>query len=155
MTKLETKGACECGTIGYQVSGQPLFRAICHCTTCQEYNQADYADIIVFRSSDVKLADADKIEFKYHQMPPILHRGKCSSCSSAAIENMNIPFIPKLTILPAQTLNSEITFPTPKFHMFYHRRKSDVNDDLSKHSGYLASQFSFSSALLSALWKKG
>jgi len=151
MERVEASGGCACGHVRYATKGTPLFRAYCHCLICQEYNQADRADIIVMRSSDVEMDAADRIAFKSYRAPPILQRGKCRRCDGVALERMRIPLMPRLTILPAQTLDDSGGFPSSSFHMFYHRRVTDADDALPRHSTYLSSQLAFSSRLLRAL----
>lgn len=147
-------GGCACGKVGYAIKGEPMFRAFCHCLTCQQYNQADHADVIVMRAKDVAVTGADHIAFKSYQNPPIVKRGKCSACDGVAVETVRLPLIGDLTILPAQTLHSAERMPKPAFHMFYNRRIKDIADDLPKHAGYLASQWAFSKAFLKALMRK-
>lgn len=148
---MSLRGGCTCGRVRYEVSGVPLFRAHCHCNTCQAYNQADNADIVVMRSKDVSLEGEDHIDFRFHQRPPVINRGKCALCGGVVVERIHLPLPPKLTIIPAQTLDSADGAPDVAFHMFFHRRVKDVADNLPKHSGYLRSQTAFSMAALRGL----
>lgn len=140
---VQTSGGCACGTVRYAISGAPLFRAFCHCKTCQAYNGAEHADIVVMRSGDVTLVGESHIDFKYKQSPPVIRRGRCVQCDGVAIERIHLPFSPKLIILPVKTLDSTTNAPAPAFHMFYHRRGQDAEDMLPKHSSYLRSQSAF------------
>lgn len=151
MTNFIAQGACTCGQVQFKMKAKPLFRAHCHCTNCQSFNDANYADIIVLRSRDVSLTGQESIAFENYQKPPLLKRGRCSDCSGVVIEEMNIPLIPSLTIIPAQTLHQTAEMPAPRFHMFYHRRANEIDDDLPKYSGYISSQVRFSTVLLRAL----
>ncbi|MGH1419313.1 MAG: GFA family protein [Hyphomicrobiaceae bacterium] len=148
---MRAKGICECQHVRFEFEGLPLFRAFCHCKICQEFNQADFADIIVVRSKDITVREMERIKFKSYRQPPILSRGRCVKCNGVAIETMRIPVLPRLTILPYQTLSRATGVPDPQFHMFYHRRVKEVCDDLPKSSNYLQSQLRFSSALLAGL----
>lgn len=151
MTTTLLSGACQCGLVTYAIDADPLFRAHCHCLTCQAFNQADYADIVVVRSKHVSLESREKIKFRFHQRPPVINRGRCQTCDGATLEELNLPLFPKITIVPAQTLHSMNKLPPARFHMFYHRRIDDAKDDLPKHSSYVRSQLAFSSALLASL----
>jgi hypothetical protein len=54
-------GQCECGQNTFEISGEPLFRSICHCEICQEFNNAlsvlfnryysDLLDFLILRVS--------------------------------------------------------------------------------------------------------
>ncbi len=154
MANMQAEGSCECQYVRFEFEGLPLFRAFCHCKICQEFNQADFADIIVVQSKDVTVPEMDRIKFKHYRQPPILSRGRCVKCNGVAIETMRIPVLPRLTILPSQTLSCATGVPDPLFHMFYHRRVKEFSDDLPKSSNYLQSQLRFSSALLAGLLRK-
>ena len=149
----QAEGGCSCGKVRYGITGAPLFRARCHCRTCQAYNDAAFGDILVLRSRDVTLSGEDQIAFRFHQTPPVVRRGRCSSCDGVAVERIHLPLFPKLTILPAPTLDQPEDAPQLDFHMFYHRRREDVADALPKHSGYLSSQWAFAAGILKGLRK--
>ena len=154
MKSFNARGSCSCNQVKYDVSGTPMFRAYCHCKICQAFNQSDFADIIVMRSKDVAVTGTNKIAFRYHQQPPLIRRGNCAECGGVAIETIHIPVLPKMTIIPAQTLHNSELAPAPSFHMFYHRRVSEASDELPKHEGYLRSQWAFSTAVLGAFLRK-
>lgn len=149
---MQAECRCECGHVHFGISGDPLFRAFCHCTICQEFNRSDFADIVLFRARDVSLPTMDRIKFKSYKQPPIVSRGKCVECGSAAIETLNVPLPSKLCIIPVQTVTPATGLPDPSFHMFYDRRVADSEDHLPKHAGYFDSQWAFGSALLGALF---
>lgn len=151
MTAPLAKGACKCGLVQFGVTGKLLFRAYCHCTICQSFNDADFADILVLRSKDVSVEGRDSIAFKNYRNPPLLKRGRCSVCNGVAVEEMTIPLFPRLTIIPLQTLGQPAELPPPSFHMFYHRRTADADDTIPKYSGYISSQTRFSASLMKAL----
>ncbi|MEM8541872.1 MAG: GFA family protein [Pseudomonadota bacterium] len=151
MTSFNATGGCSCKETHYTISGTPMFRAYCHCSTCQAYNQSDFADIIVMRSKDVLLVGQEKIAYKYHQQPPLLQRGNCTECGGVIIEKMRIPLLANMTIIPTQTLRDRENLPAPSFHMFYHRRIADAVEKLPKHEGYLKSQMAFSAKVLASL----
>ena len=132
------------------ISAAPLFRACCHCTTCQRFNDAPYADVTIFRATDVILADDATVDFQHYQKPPLVQRGKCTSCDSPAIENINLPVLPNLRIVPTGLLPSELQRDIA-FHIYYHRRVQDVADDAPKHSGFVSSQLAFMRTLIGTL----
>ncbi len=41
---------CQCGSTKFTIQGEPLIRALCHCTICQEFNNAAFADVTIFAS---------------------------------------------------------------------------------------------------------
>lgn len=150
----ERTGSCHCGAARFSISGKPLIRFVCHCTICQEFNKADYADVTAFFAKDVVLDRKESVEFRVYKQPPLLKRGTCVICARPAVEHLTIPLFPRLTVVPSGNIEESASLPDPAFHMFYHRRKADMTDSLPKYSGYLNSQFRLIAALITALLHK-
>ena len=144
---------CSCESTSLSITGQPLFRAVCHCTTCQTFNQSAYADVTVFRAADVEIADPDQVDFKTYQKPPMVQRGKCISCGDPSIENVSLPLMPNLKIIPSNLLPEGLKRDV-ECHIFYHRRLKDIDDNRPKHSSFISSQLAFMKVLFRSLRKK-
>jgi hypothetical protein len=142
--------SCGCGEAALEISGRPLFRCYCHCTICQRFNDADFADVTVFRAADVKLVAPSQIAFETLRPPPNVQRGRCRSCGMPAVEQAAVPLLAKITIVPTATLASELR-PEPAMHIFYRHRVVDCGDALPRHDGYIGSQFAFARRLMRAL----
>ena len=142
---------CDCGTVKYEITGQPLVRGFCHCTICQAVNDASYADIMLYRGKDVKLPDNTLLAFNAEKFPPILQRGKCKACHKLSIEYFNVFPGVQLIVVPTGVIQDTAVIPDPSLHIFYHSRVADIDDPLPKYSGYLKSQMAFGKQLLSAL----
>ncbi|MCP5283786.1 MAG: GFA family protein [Burkholderiaceae bacterium] len=136
-------GRCNCGHARFSIKARPLFRAYCHCLICQDFNQADFADVTVFLKKDVSVEDESTIRFRVHKQPPLLKRGTCAKCAKPAVERLSIPLMPRMTIVPSANIHDPSLMVKPALHIFYHRRKADVHDELPKYSGFLSSQMHF------------
>jgi len=145
---------CECGSSKFTIQGKPLVRMFCHCTICQEFNNAAYSDVTIFLSKDVHLQDKEKINFNKYKSPPAVQRGKCATCNKPAIELLELPLFPALTIIPSENIPSGPRLPKPAAHIFYHRRVENVSDSLPKHSGFIKSQLAFIAKLVPGLFRK-
>lgn len=132
--------ACPCGNVAFSISGPPLFRVLCHCTICQRFNDAPFADVAIYDGSLVGEPRPGTVDYATYKPPPNLQRGKCAACGAAAIEKFAVPLLPRLTIVPAAVHSSGADIPAPKAHMFYGTRKADAADALPKHVGFIASQ---------------
>lgn len=141
-------GSCECQQSKFSINAKPLLRAICHCTICQQFNNAPYSDVVVVKGSGVVMDEPHKVEFKSYASPPIVKRGKCSECGKPAIEFFQIPPFPKYAIIPSDNLADVAALPDPQMHIFYDRRVADIDDSLPKYSGYFPSQFAFTKCLV-------
>lgn len=139
---------CQCASSSFSILGSPITRMYCHCTICQEFNNAAYGDVTIFLSKNIQLHNRDTVEFKQYKSPPAVQRGKCTSCGSPFIEFFELPLFPSLTIIPSNHIPQGEFLPAPAFHAFYHRRVADINDSLPKHSGYIKSQMALGAKLV-------
>ena len=151
MTKQNTSSGCKCGSVAIATTGKPIFRAFCHCTICQAYNKADYADVSVFHAKNVKPYDASNIEFKFFKKPRWVNRGCCIKCGESVVETVAAPFMPKLVIIPSNNFIEPDFLPSSLMHIFYDKRVVDVDDGLRKRYGFMSSQFGFSKELIKGL----
>ena len=141
---------CSCGATRFQTVGAPLFRIFCHCTICQQFNNAPFADILVHRAADVALPPATAVSFDTYKPPPNVQRGRCATCGQPAIVVFAAPVLPRLVTILRPMFGSDAELPAPVAHLFYDRRVSDVDDPYPKHKGYFRSQIAFLQYLRSA-----
>jgi hypothetical protein len=138
---------CGCGTVRFRILGTPRFRARCHCTICQRFNQSAFGDIVVFRAGDVELPEDGAVDFQTYRPPPNVQRGVCSSCAQPVLERFESFFFPGLRFVPA-ALISPAELPEVGFDVFYEHRVADIDDGRPKYTGYLRSQVAFMSRVL-------
>lgn len=144
---------CSCGEVKYTVIGKPLFRAFCHCTICQKFNQAAYSDITLFRAKDVIMPRADSVEFSAYKKPPAAQRGTCVACGKPAIETLQLPML-ELVLIPSGNIQVESLVPEPQLHIFCDTAVAAIDDNIPKYSGFLKSQLAFSYQLIKSLVRK-
>jgi hypothetical protein len=53
---LPMHGGCLCGSLRYEIGGQPLMATICHCTNCQRRTGSAYSMNLIVRKPDFRLA---------------------------------------------------------------------------------------------------
>ena len=147
----ETDCQCACGKTQFRLHGSPLIRAYCHCTICQQFSGAAFADISVFRPRDVEMPPAGQVEFRTYRPPPAVQRGNCVDCGKPALEMMNIVALPKMILVPTNNIAERGSLPEASLHVFYNSRVADADDDLPKYSGYWRSQFVFCRKLIAAM----
>nr|WP_101067525.1 hypothetical protein [Roseovarius salinarum] len=123
-----------------RLRGAPLFRALCHCTIRQAFNDAPRADICVFRDRDVIRNARETVASRVHKQPPFVRRGTCTDCGRPAMETLWLPMLPRMVAIPSGSIAAGSAIRPPDFNMFYHRRQADAEDALPKHSGFLSSQ---------------
>ena len=145
---------CPCGATEFTTTGAPLFRFLCHCTICQEFNATPFADVVVFRATDVARPAPEKVAFRTYRPPPNVQRGKCTECERPVIEVFESPLMPDLVMVPHHMFQADGRLPEPSAHVFYHRRVGDAHDTLPKHHGYWGSQLAFGKFLLGSLFSR-
>lgn len=52
---MEIFGGCHCGAVRYQVSGEAITHAICHCTDCRRHAGAPMVAWIIYKEDQVKV----------------------------------------------------------------------------------------------------
>ncbi len=147
----DIKKICQCNKIEFTPGAKPLFRFICHCRTCQEYTEKPYNDECFFRYSAISEASYRHVLFKNYQssISP-LRRGLCEICGKPvfSVAGLASPF--KFALIPTDRVSKEI-IPQPLAHVFYHRRASNINDQITKCRGYWKSQLLIQKALLKGI----
>ena len=141
---------CACGATRFQTVGAPLFRILCHCTICQRFHDAPFADVLVHRADDVMLPPAKAVNFDTYKPPPNIQRGKCATCGQPVIVVFAARVLPRLVSVPISMFRSNAKLPLPIAHIFYDKRVADAEDPYPKHQGYLRSQAAFLKYLWSA-----
>ncbi len=147
------EGQCSCGASRVRITGPAVARARCHCTICQRFNQAPFADVVVFRTRDVELLDPSTVTFSVYRRPPNVQRGRCASCGKPVLEHARVPLFPDFSMVPAGLLPDD-GLPPVAMDMFYESRTEDIDDDRPKYTGYLKSQLAFFRALIRGLRTK-
>jgi len=154
MTVTSSVQHCQCGNTRFTLKAKPLVRVLCHCTICQEFNNAAFGDVTIFLAKDVEITDVDSIDFRTYKAPPAVQRGKCKTCHKPTVELFDVPLMPALTLIPSQQIIDSDFLPAPVSHIFYHSRVADITDALPKYSGYMLSQLGLSKVLLPRLLKR-
>lgn len=144
---------CQCSKTKILITGNPITRMICHCQTCQEFNQADFGDVTLFLSKDVELSNEATVNFKAYQKPPAVLRGKCIHCDTPAIERLKLPLGASVTMIPSELIPPGKLLPEISGHIFYHRKINDMSDSFPKISGFLKSQLFVGAKVIAGIGK--
>lgn len=72
-------GGCQCGTVRYQVTGDPILTAICHCSMCRRANAAPVVAWAMFAESQVSFTNSPP---KSYPSSPGAKRGFCGDCGT-------------------------------------------------------------------------
>jgi len=130
---MQRSGGCQCGAVRYQISGDALYVALCHCRDCQRsagapnvvwaaFNEAQFAVI----AGDAKTVNLTGDSF----------RSFCSDCGTG-LYFRNQTVLPGLVDVQAVTFDDPSAFP-PGAHIQYAERQRwmDGADALHKFERY-------------------
>lgn len=73
-------GACACGAVRYEVTGELMPVTFCHCSKCRRWHGHVGAYTAVDRAG-FRLAESRGL--KWHSVTPAIRRGFCGECGSS------------------------------------------------------------------------
>ncbi|EJF63703.1 hypothetical protein DICSQDRAFT_54899 [Dichomitus squalens LYAD-421 SS1] len=138
------KGACFCGAVSYEVTGDPTLRAFCHCTLCQRLTGSPFIHTVHFPSSAFSWTHGapheDRLDAYAVASKPHKTRWRCKTCG-ACVMSANAK-TGSCSVWGAHLARDDAgniidwERVKPTAHMFYGTRMLDVDDGLAKWEGY-------------------
>ena len=74
-------GSCLCGTVAYEIHGEPLVMYYCHCGSCRKATGSAFATNIAVRTEDLRIV-AGREQLGSFESSPEKRRYFCSRCGS-------------------------------------------------------------------------
>ncbi len=105
-------GQCHCGKIRYQVSGEPQYVALCHCSDCRRSAGAPVVAWAAFSESNFKLLQGEP---KTINSSGSAMRSFCPDCGSG-LYYTNAEALPGIVDIQSATLDNPHAFP-PAAHI--------------------------------------
>jgi len=129
MSEQQLEGGCQCGHIRYEIVGEPMLTAVCHCTMCRRAHAAPAVAWAMFEESQVKLT---KHEPKQHQSSENAQRGFCAECGTQI--TFTADFLPGLIDISIGSLDNPESI-VPSLHCWHakHLSWAEFADDLPRH----------------------
>jgi len=94
-------GGCHCGAIRYQVSGEPIHNALCHCTDCRRHAGAPMVSWTLFSNDNFTVIQG---EAKVYASSEHGRRHFCADCGTGLFYTNAVVF-PGLTDVQSSTLD--------------------------------------------------
>ena len=131
---------CSCIDSEVENLGEPLFRLVCHCSTCRSYTESDFFDECTFLLNDREILSLDKIDFKSYQkgFSP-MKRGKCKDCGKVSYSTIRVWPFPRFIMVPSASVK-KASKTKPFAHLYYKSRVVDMRDSTPKINGHFLSQ---------------
>ncbi|MBT2303698.1 GFA family protein [Variovorax paradoxus] len=73
------EGGCQCGSVRYRVTGDPVMAALCHCSMCRRANAAPAVAWAMYQESQVVFPDSAPA---LYESSPGARRGFCARCGT-------------------------------------------------------------------------
>lgn len=79
MSHAKLEGGCQCGTIRYEIVGDPVMASICHCSTCRRASTAASISWVMFKKNQVTFTQAYPARYSSSAKG---ERGFCPACGT-------------------------------------------------------------------------
>lgn len=99
-------GSCHCAAIRYEVSGEPVYHALCHCRDCRRASGAPAVAWALFPRDAVKVSG----EPRERVSSPGVQRQFCSECGTSLFY-LNEGMFPGMIDIQTATLDDPDSFP--------------------------------------------
>ena len=124
-------GHCLCGSVRYEISGEPLALLYCHCVQCRRATGSSFNTSIFVRDADFRIVSGDDA-LAYHESTLGNLRHFCSRCGSPIFKRFPSP--PELVTVRAGTLDSDPGI-RPSAHIWVSSKAPwyQITDQLPQH----------------------
>ncbi len=126
--------SCSCGSLGMLVSGSPVARAYCHCSSYRHFYGLVVLAATAWKSEVVSIVKGQTL-VKTHQHPTKqLQRCFCTICGTNLFGINRLGFKVIHTSLFAESTGGAVPKELmPEFHLFYAERELNIDDELPKY----------------------
>jgi hypothetical protein len=100
-------GQCHCGAIRYELTGEPIHHALCHCTDCRRNAGAPMVGWAMFKAAQVNVTQG---EAKVYASSENGRRHFCADCGTGLFYT-NDAVLPDITDVQSGTLDDPDALP--------------------------------------------
>jgi hypothetical protein len=101
------QGQCHCGAIRYELAGEPMHHALCHCSDCRRHAGAPMVGWAMFKTGQFKVT---KGEAKVYASSEHGRRHFCADCGTGLFYT-NDKILPGITDVQSGTLDDPGALP--------------------------------------------
>ena len=130
-------GSCHCGKCRYEISGEPIRFAFCHCHDCRKFHGTAFNSAILVNTSDFKLTQGQD-QIGTYESSPGSFRHFCRNCGCHLFKTMTAR--PAVTIVSVGRLDGDHGL-KPQMHIWVSAKAPwyEIRDDLPQfQEGYKA-----------------
>ena len=125
------KGRCFCGNVQFELQGQPLWVAHCHCESCRRNTGSAVATFVGYKKEQLAYTRGKR---KFYASSPGVQRGFCADCGTPMTYEADR--YSDEVHLYVSTLDNPGAY-QPQVHVFFAERVPwmDLEDDLPRYEG--------------------
>lgn len=128
-------GSCFCGSVQFEVVGEPTAMGYCHCSSCRSWLAAPLHAFTMWSMDAVTITAGGEQLGTFLKTPDtISHRQFCTVCGGAVMVRH-----PTLGMIDVPRANLPGQIFTPSLHVNYAETVLPVHDGLPKFAGFPAS----------------
>ena len=109
-------GACFCGTVKFEVSGEPVAMGYCHCTSCRQWSAGPVNAFSLWKPDALKVTEGASQIGTYNKTP-ISFRKWCKTCGghlftdhpTMGLVDIYAAMLPQLNFVPGVHVNYQET----------------------------------------------
>jgi len=79
---MKASGGCLCGAVRYEIDGEPIYAAHCHCRDCQRATGTGHVSVIGLPSAAVKITGETRSHAVTGSSGQPIPRHRCAVCGS-------------------------------------------------------------------------
>ena len=130
------EGGCQCGSIRYRITGEPVLAALCHCTMCRRAHAAPAVAWAMYAESQLTFLEAEPT---IYESSPGARRGFCPRCGTQI--SFTADYIPGLVDITIGSLDDPARVP-PTLHYWESRRLPwlHLTDELPRYPEFPPSE---------------
>jgi hypothetical protein len=115
-TKKNHTGTCFCGTVKFEVSGEPVAMGYCHCTSCRHWSAGPVNAFSLWKPDALKVTEGASYIGTYNKTP-ISFRKWCKTCGghlftdhpTMGLVDIYVAMLPQLEFEPGVHVNYQET----------------------------------------------
>lgn len=135
MSQDETlSGGCLCGSVRYEVTGQPFAVSHCHCRTCRKHNGGPVVTLAGYKADQVNFSGAQR---SFYASSPGVARAFCNTCGTPLTWEGDAGELGPILEIHISTFDTPDAL-IPTAHAFYPERIPwfEIADDLPRYAGF-------------------
>ena len=113
---MEVTGRCYCGAVHYQVSGEPILAAQCHCRECQYLTGGAPNNFMAMPLDTFSYTKGEAKGFTRTDIDNAVTREFCPECGTHLVTKA--PAMPKAVILKVGSMDDPSQYPGPQMAIF-------------------------------------